>query len=233
MIIRKLFIIIISFGILVTMTSCQKDTENVIDNDNEDNQSSLIENDFDNTELNNNDNLAVYNISSLEKIDLNNFEFNPDSSYYRESSLVDIDGFELDKSMFYIVNDGYENNFIEVSEIMLEPIKLLYDYGSNGLSAINSDQLGYIKANEINLKDLKLIEKCIPINFDLKIEQEITLDNEKIDDNKIVSFWFYPICYEITYNKKTVYRILKTANPIQNDEMIRVVADGLIEIRCE
>lgn len=233
MIIRKLFIIIISFGILVTMTSCQKDTENVIDNDNEDNQSSLIENDFDNTELNNNDNLAVYNISSLEKIDLNNFKFNSDSTYYREATLVDIDGFELDKSMFYIVNDGSENNFIEVSEVMLEPIKLLYDYGSNGLSAINSDQLGYIKANDINLKDLKLIEKCIPINFDLKIEQEITLDNEKFDDNKIVSFWFYPICYEITYNKENVYRILKTANPIQNDEMIRVVADGLIEIRCE
>lgn len=176
---------------------------------------------------------AIFNVNSLEKIDLNNFKFNSDSSYYREASLVDIDGFELDKSMFYIVNDGTENNFIEVSEIMLEPIKLLYDYGSNGFSAINTDQLGYIKANDINLKDLKLIEKCIPINFDLKIEQEITLDNEKFDDNKIVSFWFYPICYEITYNKETVYRILKTANPIQNDEMIRVVADGLIEIRCE
>ena len=63
------------------MTSCQKDTDNVTDNDNEDNQSSIIENDLDNTELNNNDNLAVYNISSLEKIDLNNFKFNSDSSY--------------------------------------------------------------------------------------------------------------------------------------------------------
>lgn len=135
--------------------------------------------------------------------------------------------------MFYIVNDGTENNFIEVSEVMLEPIKLLYDYGSNGLSAINSDQLGYIKANEINSNDLKMIEKCIPINFDLKIEQEITLNNEKFDDNKIVSFWFYPICYEITYNEETVYRILKTANPIQNKDMIRIVTDGLIEVRCE
>ena len=78
-----------------------------------------------------------------------------------------------------------------------------------------------------------MIEKCIPINFDLKIEQEITLDNEKFDDNKIVSFWFYPICYEITYNEETVYRILKTANPIQNKDMIRIVTDGLIEVRCE
>lgn len=233
MIIKKLFIVIITFGILVTMASCQKDTENVTNNDNEDNQSSLIKNDFDNIELNNNDDLAVYNISSLEKIDLNNFKFNSDSSYYREATLVDIDGFELDKSMLYIVNDGTANNFIEVSEIMLEPIKLLYDYGSNGLSAIKSDQLGHIKANEINSNDLKLIEKCIPINFDLKIEQEITLANEKFDDNKIVSFWFYPICYEITYNEETVYRILKTANPIQNKEMIRIVADGLIEVRCE
>lgn len=233
MIIKKLFIIILTFGILITMASCQKDTENVTNNDNEDNQSSLIKNDFDNTELNNNDDLAVYNISSLEKIDLNNFKFNSDSSYYREATLVDIDDFELDKSMLYIVNDGTANNFIEVSEIMLEPIKLLYDYGSNGLSAIKSDQLGHIKANEINSNDLKLIEKCIPINFDLKIEQEITLANEKFDDNKIVSFWFYPICYEITYNEETVYRILKTANPIQNKEMIRIVADGLIEVRCE
>lgn len=123
MIIKKLFILIISFGILITMTSCQKDTNNVTDNDSEDNQSSLIENDIDNTKLNNNDNLAVYNISSLEKIDLNNFKFNSDSSYYKETTLVDIDGFELDKSMLYIVNDGTANNFIEVSEIMLEPIK--------------------------------------------------------------------------------------------------------------
>lgn len=78
---KKIFNLIISFGILITMTSCQKDTDNVTDNDNEDNQSSIIENDLDNTELNNNDNLAVYNISSLEKIDLNNFKFNSDSSY--------------------------------------------------------------------------------------------------------------------------------------------------------
>lgn len=187
---KKIFILILSFGILITMTSCQKDTENATDNDSEDNQSSLIENDIDNTELNNNDNLAVYNISSLEKIDLNYFKFNSDSTYYREATLVDIDGFELDKSMFYIVNDGTENNFIEVSEVMLEPIKLLYDYGSNGLSTINSDQLGYIKANEINLNDLKLIEKCIPINFDLKIEQEITLIMKNLMIIKLLVFGF-------------------------------------------
>lgn len=49
-------------------------------------------------------------------------------------------------------------------------------------------------------------------------------------EDSTASLWFYPICYEITYNDN-VYRILKPANMADNIEFMYMVSDGLIEVR--
>ena len=48
----------------------------------------------------------------------------------------------------------------------------------------------------------------------------------------MASIWFYPICYKVTYNDKD-YHILKIANKINDESIIKPVSDGIIEIRIQ
>lgn len=71
----------------------------------------------------------------------------------------------------------------------------------------------------------KIISKCIPVNEELEIvvDEEIT---------KEVNLWFYPICYEVTINNKT-YRVLKVDNKSNENSIIKVKADGMLEVRID
>ena len=77
------------------------------------------------------------------------------------------------------------------------------------------------------------------------INSNILIDNKKIIEigneietkinmpkDTMASIWFYTICYKVTYNDKD-YHILKIANKINDESIIKPVSDGIIEIRIQ
>ena len=169
----------------------------------------------------------IFNVNSLEKIDLNTYDFGTKNRYFRDGIEVKSDDIKLAKPLVYAID---KDVYVEINEVLLEPIKVTADYGGDGVSNLPVDNLGYVGVNLIDPSVKKIISKYIPINYELKIEQNIIVDSSLFVNGSAVSLWFYPICYEITYNDN-VYRILKPANMADNIEFMYMVSDGLIEVR--
>lgn len=174
-----------------------------------------------------NDDQTIINVNSLEKLDLGTYEFGTKNRYFRDGIEVKSDDIKLAEPLVYAVD---KDVYVEINEVLLEPIKLTADYGGDGVSNLPVDKLGYVGVNLIDPSVKKIISKYIPINYELKIEQNIIVDSSLFVNGSAVSLWFYPICYEITYNDN-VYRILKPANMTDNIEFTYMVSDGLIEVR--
>ena len=174
-----------------------------------------------------NDDQTIINVNSLEKLDLGTYEFGTKNRYFRDGIEVKPDDIKLAEPLVYAVD---KDVYVDINEVLLEPIKVPADYGGDGVSNLPVDNLGYVGVNLIDPSVKKIISKYIPINYELKIEQNIIVDSSLFVNGSAVSLWFYPICYEITYNDN-VYRILKPANMTDNIEFTYMVSDGLIEVR--
>lgn len=149
-------------------------------------------------------------IDSLNKIDLSTYEFNENYKYYRSGSKIDPNSLKLKDKNTYDIKESSKNINIEIKEVLLEPIK------------ISSKESNHIRSNKIKNDISKIISKCIPVNEEL----EIVVDDEI---TKEVNLWFYPICYEVTINNNT-YRVLKVDNKSNENSIIKVKADGILEV---
>ena len=152
-------------------------------------------------------------IDSLNKIDLSTYQFNENYKYYRSGSKIDPSTLKLKDKSTYDIKEYSKNINVEIKEVLLEPIK------------ISSKESNHIRSNKIKNDISKIISKCIPVNEEL----EIVVDDEI---TKEVNLWFYPICYEVTINNKT-YRVLKVDNKSNENSIIKVKADGILEVRID
>ena len=176
-----------------------------------------------------NDDQTIININSLEKLDLGTYEFGTKNRYFRDGIEVKSDDIKLAEPLVYAVD---KDVYVEINEVLLEPIKLTADYDGDGVSNLPVDNLGYVGVNLIDPSVKKIISKYIPINYELKIEQNIIVDSSLFVNGSAVSLWFYPICYEVTINNKT-YRVLKVDNKSNENSIIKVKADGILEVRID
>lgn len=170
---------------------------------------------------------AIFNVNSLEKLDLGTYEFGTKNRYFRDGMEVKSTDIKLAETLVYAID---KDVYLEINEVLLEPIKLTADYDSEGLINLPLDNWGYVGTDKIEPSVKKIISKYVPINYELKIDQNINVDSSMFVEDSTASLWFYPICYEITYNDN-VYRILKPANMADNIEFMYMVSDGLIEVR--
>lgn len=154
-----------------------------------------------------------FKIDSLNKIDLSSYQFNDNYKYYRSGSKIDPNSLKLKDNNTYDLKESSNHINIEIKEVLLEPIK------------ISSKDNNHIRSNKIKNDISKIISKCIPVNEEL----EIVID-DKI--TKEVNLWFYPICYEVTINNNT-YRVLKMDNKSNENSIIKVKADGILEVRID
>lgn len=154
-----------------------------------------------------------FKIDPLNKIDLSSYQFNDNYKYYRSGSKIDPNSLKLKDKNTYDIKESSKNINIEIKEVLLEPIK------------ISSKDNNHIRSNKIKNDISKIISKCIPVNEELEIvvDEEIT---------KEVNLWFYPICYEVTINNNT-YRVLKMDNKSNENSIIKVKADGILEVRID
>ena len=175
------------------------------------------------------DDQTIINVNSLEKLDLNTYDFGTKNRYFKDGIEVKSDDIKLAEPLVYAVD---KDVYVEINEVLLEPIKLTADYGGDGVSNLPVDNLGYVGVNLIDPSVKKIISKYIPINYELKIEQNIIVDSSLFVNGSAVSLWFYPICYEVTINNKT-YRVLKVDNKSNENSIIKVKADGILEVRID
>ena len=154
-----------------------------------------------------------FKIDSLNKIDLGTYQFNDNYKYYRSGTKIDPNTLKLKDNNTYDIKETSKNINIEIKEVLLEPIK------------ISSKDNNHIRSNKIKNDISKIISKCIPVNEEL----EIVVDDEI---TKEVNLWFYPICYEVTINNNT-YRVLKMDNKSNENSIIKVKADGILEVRID
>lgn len=154
-----------------------------------------------------------FKIDSLNKIDLSSYQFNDNYNYYRSGSKIDPNSLKLKNNNTYDVKESSNHINIEIKEVLLEPIK------------ISSKDSNHIRSNKLKNDISKIISKCIPVNEEL----EIVVDDEI---TKEVNLWFYPICYEVTVNDNT-YRILKMDYKSNENSIIKVKADGILEVRID
>lgn len=154
-----------------------------------------------------------FKIDSLNKIDLSSYQFNDNYNYYRSGSKIDPNSLKLKDNNTYDLKESSNHINIKIKEVLLEPIK------------ISSKDNNHIRSNKIKNDISKIIFKCIPVNEEL----EIVVDDEI---TKEVNLWFYPICYEVTLNNNT-YRILKMDNKSNENSIIKVKADGILEVRID
>lgn len=154
-----------------------------------------------------------FKIDSLNKIDLGTYQFNDNYKYYRSGTKIDPNTLKLKDNNTYDIKETPKNINIEIKEVLLEPIK------------ISSKDNNHIRSNKIKNDISKIISKCIPVNEEL----EIVIDDEI---TKEVNLWFYPICYEVTINNNT-YRVLKVDNKSNENSIIKVKADGILEVRID
>lgn len=154
-----------------------------------------------------------FKIDSLNKIDLSTYQFNENYKYYRSGSKIDPNSLKLKDNNTYDLKESSNHINIEIKEVLLEPIK------------ISSKDNNHIRSNKIKNDISKIISKCIPVNEEL----EIVIDDEI---TKEVNLWFYPICYEVTINNNT-YRVLKMDNKSNENSIIKVKADGILEVRID
>ena len=170
------------------------------------------------------------NIDNLSEINISQWRNDESSSeFYRNNIKICKDEIVLNDSVTYITNDFTQNN-IEVSEVMLKPIKLTADYAAENASfTVNMDSLGIVEVSDIDDTIKKELSKYIPINTALELGQEKELKFEALG-KKNISIWFYPICYKMLYNGKE-YKILKISNKIDDKNIIKVVSDGVYEVR--
>lgn len=154
-----------------------------------------------------------FKIDSLNKIDLGTYQFNDNYKYYRSGTKIDPNTLKLKDNNTYDIKVTSKNINIQIKEVLLEPIKISSKYNN------------HIRSNKIKNDISKIISKCIPVNEEL----EIVIDDEI---TKEVNLWFYPIWYEVTINNNT-YRVLKVDNKSNENSIIKVKADGILEVRID
>ena len=170
------------------------------------------------------------NIDDLPEINVSQWQNDESSSeFYRNNIKIYKDEIVLNDSITYITDSSVQKN-IEVSEVMLEPIKLTADYAAENSSlTVNMDYFGIVEVSNIEDSISKKLSKYIPINTVLELGQGIELKFESLDKENI-SIWFYPICYKVLYNGKE-YKILKISNKTNDKNIVKAVSDGVYEIR--
>lgn len=208
---------------LFFVTSCSKEEANVENNVNDEHQ---IKNNHSNV-LNSNEIGDIIAIDGLKEINISDINIF-DSKYYRNGLNINLNENLLNKKITISLENGKE--WINISEVVLEPLKLTADNKAESV-IFSLDNLGTIKAKDIDDETIKLFSKYIPINTTLEIGNEIETKINMPKDT-MASIWFYPICYKVTYNDKD-YHILKIANKINDESIIKPVSDGIIEIRIQ
>lgn len=209
-IIFSIFLVSCTNEISKTQYEIIDDADDVVTTDNNDEIDSAID---------------ISNIPEFDFAEANVYDYK--SIFYRNNTNIDFDEIALDENKTYVLNDSYLD-CIEISEIILEPIKISVDYrtDANKLN-FSMDSLGLIKIN-ISEDIYSVASKFIPINDVLKLGQSIDIPVE-IKENEKASLWFYPICYKINYADYE-YRVLKIANKL-TDNLFIPVSDGIFELR--
>lgn len=157
---------------------------------------------------------------SIEEIKSSDYN----SIYYRSGKEIDYEDIKLEESIVFILEDKSLSN-IEVSEVLLEPIKISADFaGEVTLRNISSQ----IYLDEIDTDIKEVASKIIPVNTEMSIRQEV--EEIIIKENSIGSLYFYPICYELKYEGKT-YRFLKHTDRITEEVTKYLSCDGILELR--
>ena len=110
------------------------------------------------------DDQTIINVNSLEKLDLNTYDFGTKNRYFKDGIEVKSDDIKLAEPLVYAVD---KDVYVEINEVLLEPIKLTADYGGDGVSNLPVDNLGYVGVNLIDPSVKKIISKYIPINYEL------------------------------------------------------------------
>lgn len=208
---------------LLFVASCSKEENNINGNVTEEHQ---IQSSYSSI-VSSNETGDIISIDGLKEINISDIN-NPDSRYYRNGSIINLNEDMLNQKLTISVDNGKE--WINISEVALEPLKLTADNKAESV-IFSLDNLGTIKSKNIDEEIIKLFSKYIPINTTLEIGNEISIE-VNLPKDTTASIWFYPICYKVTFNDKD-YRILKIANKINNENTIKPVSDGIIEIRIQ
>lgn len=168
----------------------------------------------------------VTNVSSL--VDFN-FTGTIEDTYicalFRNKKQITFEDVNVYEESRYLVSNS--NEYIKVKEIILEPLKISADYAPS--EAIIISKLDTIKlcTDEIDKDVLDVLSKVIPINATLSSNADVPYEDYDFPSGKMVSVWFYPICYEVTYGEDT-YRILKVES---GNELNKLCSDGVYELR--
>lgn len=166
------------------------------------------------------------------------------SSNNYESVFLSLDGKKIDLKSLNLNNDQsyfIDNNKVSVSEVLLKSFKISADYKvSKGMTIkFNGDDNDNRVYKGGNIPDsLKnTINKILPVNYNLKINFNISDFNFDMYESKIMSIYFYPLVYQLNYNDN-IYYILK-GKPLMVDveqsfgkqSMNKIYMDGFVELR--
>ncbi len=200
---------------LIFLSACTSKIQEPLSTENVKEVSSIIES----------EERAGIGANELKKISIEEVKSSDyNSIYYRSGKEIDYEDIKLEEPIVFILEDKSLKN-IEVSEVLLEPMKISADFvGEVTLRNICSQ----IYLDQIDADIKEIVSKIIPVNTEMLIRQEV--EEITINENWIGGLYFYPICYELKYKDET-YRILKHTDRISDEATKYLSCDGILELR--
>lgn len=139
-----------------------------------------------------------------------------------ECDPINSDEFSLKRDEYYII-DGYE---LSISEVILSPVRIDVNYKiveNQDVEFTDIESRFSIKNDNAQLKSV--LECIIGFNTLLPISQNLSKIEYLSSSDRVITIYFYPICYRIEGNFDCFYT-LKSGHQFNG-----LFCDGIYEIR--
>lgn len=165
----------------------------------------------------------AYKLSELQEINQNDLVPSETSQYYdMECNLINPSELSFKRYVNYLIDDQQ----ISLSEVILSPIQITtYFRVKTGeiITIFGTDYATNIENDNVQMQSI--LQKVIGFNTKL----QISLDLERVQyvpaSDRVITYYFYPICYKIETLKNTFYT-LKAGHHVNG-----LYCDGIYEVR--
>lgn len=165
----------------------------------------------------------AYKLSELQEINQNDLVPSETSQYYdMECNLINPSELSFKRYVNYLIDDQQ----ISLSEVILSPIQITtYFRVKTGeiITIFGTDYATNIENDNVQMQSI--LQKVIGFNTKL----QISLDLERVQyvpaSDRVITYYFYPICYKIETLKNTFYT-LKAGHQVNG-----LYCDGIYEVR--
>lgn len=148
---------------------------------------------------------SMHDISTLKEANLNTDSDDYDHQYFNGAGeLIDPKELKLGSAKTYL----FEDELYQVEEVLLKPLKLTADYKvSQGMRFNRNNDLIILTNHNLDPAIINFMQSTFAYNDELSIYPNYNRLDMYLIPEQVVSFYFSPIVYKITYQDHEYYAL--------------------------